>query len=131
MDVEDYAAFPGFDADPLLRKWNLWGYIDGRDGALAVEKALERRGGFDRFVIASPDTVMSRPNADLVAEVFPDVPSTATSGSTTPCCPSTRPAGCSASSRGIPGATTSSVRREVDDIARTMSSRCNRTRQDG
>ncbi len=74
MDVEDYAQFPAFDADPTARKWNLWGYIDGRDGALAVEKALARRGGFDRFIIASPDTVMSRANAELVAEVFPDVP---------------------------------------------------------
>ena len=33
MYPEDYAAFPSFDADPLLRKWNLWGYIDARDGA--------------------------------------------------------------------------------------------------
>jgi len=73
MDVEDYAAFPAFDADPELRKWNLWGYIDGRDGALAVELALARQGGFDRFIVASPDTVMSRPNAELVAEVFPGV----------------------------------------------------------
>ena len=74
MDVEDYVEFPSFDADPLLRKWNLWGYIDGRDGAQAVERALERPGpGFDRFVIASPDTVMSRSSADLVAEVFPGV----------------------------------------------------------
>ncbi len=74
MDVEDYAAFPAYDADPMLRKWNLWGYIDGRDGALAVERALQRRGGFDRFIIASPDTVMSRPNSELLAEVFPGVP---------------------------------------------------------
>lgn len=74
MDVEDYQAFPSFDADPMLRKWNLWGYIDGRDGALAVERALARRGGFDRFVIASPDTVMTRPNTELVAQVFPGVP---------------------------------------------------------
>jgi UDP-glucose 4-epimerase len=74
MDVEDYAEFPSFDADPRLRRWNLWGYIDGRDGAQAVERALERTGpGFDRFVIASPDTVMSRASADLVAEVFPGV----------------------------------------------------------
>jgi UDP-glucose 4-epimerase len=74
MDVEDYAGFPAFDADPGLRKWNLWSYIDGRDGAAAVELALTRQGGFDRFIVASPDTVMSRPNAELVAEVFPGVP---------------------------------------------------------
>jgi nucleoside-diphosphate-sugar epimerase len=75
MEPEDYQAFPGFDADPLRRKWNLWGYIDGRDGAQAVRKALEAdRTGADVFVIANADTVMSRPNAELVADVFPGVP---------------------------------------------------------
>lgn len=73
MTPEDYAQFPSFDADATLRKWNLWGYIDARDGAQAVRKALEYRAtGFDRFIIAAADTVMSRPNAELVAEVFPD-----------------------------------------------------------
>ncbi|GAA1525370.1 UDP-glucose 4-epimerase [Agromyces terreus] len=74
MDPEDYAAFPGFDADASSRKWNLWGYIDARDGAQAVSRALANAGpGFDRFIIAAADTVMSRPNAELVAEVFPGV----------------------------------------------------------
>ncbi|WP_308465968.1 NAD-dependent epimerase/dehydratase family protein [Rathayibacter soli] len=73
MDEADYAAFP-FDADATARKWNLWGYIDGRDGAQAVQKALElQTTGFDRFIIAAADTVMTRPNAELVAEVFPGV----------------------------------------------------------
>ena len=77
MDPEDYARFPAFDADAMLRRWNLWGYIDGRDGAQAVLKALELDStGFDRFIIAAADTVMSRPNAELVAEVFPEVPVT-------------------------------------------------------
>ena len=75
MDEEDYAQFPSFDADATLRKWNLWGYIDGRDGAEAVRLALEHDAtGFDRFIIAAADTVMSRDNTDLVAEVFADVP---------------------------------------------------------
>jgi nucleoside-diphosphate-sugar epimerase len=74
MDPQDYAEFPQFDADALLRKWNLWAYIDGRDGAQAVLKALELDiTGFDRFIIAAADTVMSRSNAELVAEVFPGV----------------------------------------------------------
>ena len=74
MDRQDYREFPGFDADATLRKWNLWGYVDGRDGAQAVLKALELDStGFDRFIIAAADTVMSRPNAELVAEVFPEV----------------------------------------------------------
>ena len=77
MDPEDYAEFPLFDADATLRKWNLWGYIDGRDGAQAVLKTLELDStGFDRFIIAAADTVMSRSDADLVAEVFPGVPVT-------------------------------------------------------
>ncbi|MFS2242341.1 NAD-dependent epimerase/dehydratase family protein [Microbacterium sp. OR16] len=73
----DYAEFPSFDDDALKRKWNLWGYIDARDGAQAVERALQvAKPGFDRFIIAAADTVMSRPNAELIAEVFPDVPVT-------------------------------------------------------
>ena len=75
MDPEDYQRFPGFDADPRLRKWNLWGYIDARDGAQAVRRAIEADfKGFEAFIIANADTVMSRSNASLLAEVFPDVP---------------------------------------------------------
>lgn len=77
MYPEDYAQFPAFDADASLRKWNLWAYIDARDGAQAVRRALEHRSaGADVFVIANADTVMSRPNEELLAEVFPDVPLT-------------------------------------------------------
>jgi nucleoside-diphosphate-sugar epimerase len=74
MVAEDYAEFPSYDADARRRKWNLWGYIDARDGAQAIEKALDAAPGFDRFIIAAADTVMTRANAELVAEVFPDVP---------------------------------------------------------
>ncbi|ALE91943.1 UDP-glucose 4-epimerase [Arthrobacter alpinus] len=75
MNVADYAAFPSFDADAMARKWNLWGYIDGRDGAQAVARALENgQPGFQAFIIANADTVMSRSSAELAAEVFPSVP---------------------------------------------------------
>ena len=74
MDPEDYAEFPSFDADATARKWNLWAYIDGRDGAQAVVRALENAApGFEAFIIANADTVMSRSSADLAAEVFGDV----------------------------------------------------------
>jgi len=74
MDPEDYEEFPSFDSDATLRKWNLWGYIDGRDGAQAVALALENgKPGFEAFIIANEDTVMSRSSASLAAEVFPDV----------------------------------------------------------
>lgn len=74
MDVQDYAAFPSFDSDARARKWNLWGYIDGRDGAQAVARALENgQPGFEAFIIANADTVMDRSSAELAAEVFPKV----------------------------------------------------------
>ena len=77
MAPEDYADFPGYSADPRLRSWNAWGYIDARDGAQAVRLALESDiVGMEVFVIANADTVMTQPSASLAAEVFPDVPFT-------------------------------------------------------
>jgi len=77
MAPEDYARFPEFDADPVLRRWNLWAYIDARDGAQAVRRALEHRSaGADIFIIANADTVMSRPNDELLDAEFPGVPLT-------------------------------------------------------
>jgi len=74
MNPEDYDGFESFQADATLRKWNLWGYIDGRDGAQAVLKALQvAPPGFERFIIAAADTVMRRPSTELAAEVFPRV----------------------------------------------------------
>ena len=74
MEPHEYAAFPAFDADPWLRKWNAWGYIDARDGAQAVRKALELDAtGYDVFIVANADTCMSTPSAELAALVFPGV----------------------------------------------------------
>jgi UDP-glucose 4-epimerase len=74
MEPHDYAQFPSFDADPRSRKWNLWGYIDARDGAQAVRRALELDArGMEICIVANADTVMGRSSAELAAEVFPDV----------------------------------------------------------
>lgn len=74
MDVADYAAFPAFDADTNLRRWNLFGYIDTRDGAQAVLRALEKSiPGFSTYIIAAADTAMVRSSASIAAEAFPDV----------------------------------------------------------
>lgn len=74
MEPHDYERFASFDTDAHLRKWNMWGYIDARDGAQAVRLALAYQPtGLDVFVIANADTVMSRPSAELMAEVFPGV----------------------------------------------------------
>lgn len=74
MEPHDYARFPGFQDDPMLRKWNLWGYVDARDVAQSCRVGLEADfEGADHFIIAAADTCMNRTNADLMAEVFPDV----------------------------------------------------------
>jgi len=107
MYPEDYAAFPGYDSDPEARKWNLWGYIDARDGAQAVRLALAYPvPGREVFVIANADTVSDRPNAELLDAAFPDVERRARSACTTPCSRSTRLAGSSASNRSTAGANT-------------------------
>jgi nucleoside-diphosphate-sugar epimerase len=75
MEPKDYARFAGFEGDPQERMWNLWGYIDARDAALAIRRALEAPiKGAEVFIIANAETVMLRSDSDLLAEVFPDVP---------------------------------------------------------
>ena len=77
MEPADYQDFPSFWGDPAERKWNLWGYVDERDVAAACRLALsaphDAVAGSPAFIIAAADTVMDRPSAELLAEVFPDV----------------------------------------------------------
>jgi len=75
MEPHDYQRFPSFQNDARLRKWNLWGYVDARDVAQSCRLGLEANiQGAEHFIIAAGDTVMERPNRDLMAEVFPSVP---------------------------------------------------------
>jgi nucleoside-diphosphate-sugar epimerase len=75
MEPHDYARFPSWQADAQVRKWNLWGYIDARDLAAAIRGILESDStGAQVCILAAADTVMVRDSADLMAEVFPDVP---------------------------------------------------------
>jgi nucleoside-diphosphate-sugar epimerase len=75
MEPEDYARFPSFWDDARLRRWNLWGYVDARDVATAARRGLEADiEGAEVCIIAAADTVMTRPSADLMAEVYPTVP---------------------------------------------------------
>jgi len=77
MAPEDYAEFDSWQHDPAVRRWNLWGYIDRRDGAQAVERALAARepgSGYATYIIAAADTVMRRDSAELLEAEFPEVP---------------------------------------------------------
>lgn len=84
MEPHDYAAFPTWQDDPQVRRWNLWGYIDARDGARAVQRALETElPGFEAFIIANADTVMEESSAALMSKLFPNVPLRAVEGTQT------------------------------------------------
>jgi nucleoside-diphosphate-sugar epimerase len=75
MEPDDYARFPSYWDDPKLRKWNLWGYVDARDVATAARLALDAPvDGAEVAIVAAAETVMTRPSAELMAEVFPEVP---------------------------------------------------------
>ena len=75
MEPADYARFPGWQDDPRIRKWNLWGYVDARDVATACRLAVEAATtAAEVAIVAAADTVMLRDSADLLAEVFPEVP---------------------------------------------------------
>ena len=74
MEPHDYARFPSFWDDPELRRWNLWGYVDARDVAQSCRLALgSDLAGAEVFIVAAADTVMNRPSAELMAEVYPGV----------------------------------------------------------
>jgi nucleoside-diphosphate-sugar epimerase len=75
MEPPDYERFASWQDDPRQRKWNLWGYIDARDVAQAVRRGLEADvSGSQVCIVAAADTCMTRPSADLMAEVYPTVP---------------------------------------------------------
>jgi nucleoside-diphosphate-sugar epimerase len=75
MEPADYDRFPTWQDDARIRKWNLWGYVDARDVATACRLAAEgSTTGAAICIVAAADTAMDRDSADLLAEVFPDVP---------------------------------------------------------
>ncbi|MCM6764475.1 NAD(P)-dependent oxidoreductase [Rathayibacter sp. ZW T2_19] len=73
----EYGRFVERSGDPGYRRDLLWSYVDARDGASAVARALEvGRPGFAVYDIAASDTGSTIPSAALVASAFPDVPLT-------------------------------------------------------
>ncbi|RZK43286.1 MAG: NAD(P)-dependent oxidoreductase [Hymenobacter sp.] len=74
MEPADYEKFASYQADPEERKWNMWAYIDARDGAQAIRKAVEwQTTGMHAFIIANADTVMEKSSAELMKEALPGV----------------------------------------------------------
>ena len=77
LDTADYERISLFWPDPHARKENLWSYVDVRDVAAACRRGLEADvAGSQNVIVAAADTVMNRPSAPLLHEVFPAVPLT-------------------------------------------------------
>lgn len=71
---DEYERVPSFWDDPASRSWSLFGYIDVRDVAAACQNALEASTtGSHNVIIAAADTIMNRPSAEVLREVFPEV----------------------------------------------------------
>jgi nucleoside-diphosphate-sugar epimerase len=71
----EYERFPDDWSDPHRGEWNAWGYVDARDVAQACRRAVTAHiAGAEVFIVAAADTVMDRPNSELVGECFPSVP---------------------------------------------------------
>ncbi len=72
QEPQDYENFAGYQKDARSRHFNLWTYIDARDAAQAIRKALEARiTGAHVFGIANTNSLMAQGNDALLDEVFP------------------------------------------------------------
>jgi nucleoside-diphosphate-sugar epimerase len=72
QEQADYALFESYQASAQTRRFNLWTYIDARDGAQAIRLALESKlRGAHVFGIANTNSLMRTGNDALLDEVFP------------------------------------------------------------
>ena len=77
LDFVGEAAAPSFWANPKLRQWNLWSWVDSRDVAQACRLSVEADvPSAEAFTIAAADTLMRRSSRTLMTEAFPNVPIT-------------------------------------------------------
>lgn len=75
QEPQDYANFDAYNKDARLRHFNLWTYIDARDAAQAIRLSLDAKlTGAHVFGIANNNSLMVRPNDELLDEVFPGTP---------------------------------------------------------
>ena len=69
-----YRNFPAFINESAKRKHLLWSYIDTRDAASACRLGIEADGlGYVEMNVASNETSMNIPSAELVSKEYPDV----------------------------------------------------------
>ena len=77
IEPHEYHRFPGFFADPEVRRRNVFCYIDARDLGRIVDLCLARDGlDFQIFNAGNDDNSVDIPSAELGARFFPGVPLT-------------------------------------------------------
>jgi nucleoside-diphosphate-sugar epimerase len=75
QEPQDYSNFESYQDSAQKRRFNLWTYIDARDGAQAIRLALEAKlTGAHVFGIANTNSLMRKSNDALLDEVFPGTP---------------------------------------------------------
>ncbi|MDZ7871859.1 MAG: NAD(P)-dependent oxidoreductase [Rhizobium sp.] len=77
ISPEEYAAFPGYLADPPCRKRNAWAYIDARDLGQIVDLCVAKDGlGFQVFNAVNDTITATVPTREFLAKWAPNTPIT-------------------------------------------------------
>jgi nucleoside-diphosphate-sugar epimerase len=77
IEPHEYDRFPGFFADPEVRRRNAFCYIDARDLGQIVDLCIFRDGlGFQIFNAGNDTNSVNIPSAELAERFFPGVPVT-------------------------------------------------------
>ncbi len=77
IEPHEYENFPGYFADPAVRRRNIFCYIDARDLGQIVDRCLKTDGlGFEVFNAGNDHNSVDIPNGEILARFFPDVPVT-------------------------------------------------------
>ncbi len=75
IEPHEYDMFPGFFANPEVRRRNIFCYIDARDLGQIVDLCLQKDGlGFQIFNAGNDTNSVNIPNSEILKRFFPDVP---------------------------------------------------------